>query len=78
VDSQNISSKNLTVIIEPFIISLANCRNRILNQRIKDSVIIPLLENNVTVEVDGAKSAANEPRGKYDLLRDEEIRKLID
>jgi hypothetical protein len=38
----------LASILEPFLYSIANCRNKILVQRIIEKIFTPLLENNVT------------------------------
>jgi hypothetical protein len=50
VDALEISYKNLAAILDPFLYSVANCRNKILVQRIVDKIFMPLLENNVTEE----------------------------
>jgi hypothetical protein len=49
-DATGISYTNLTGILEPFLHSVANCRNKILIQRIVDKIFTPILENNVTRE----------------------------
>jgi len=47
-DSLNISLENLASMLEPFLYALANCRNKILVNRIIERVFEPLLENNIT------------------------------
>jgi hypothetical protein len=48
VDGEEISFKNLSSVLEPFLNGISNCRNRILVQRIKEKIFMPLLENNIT------------------------------
>jgi hypothetical protein len=48
-DSLNISLVNLGSILEPFLHALANCRNKILVNRVIEKVFEPLLENNITI-----------------------------
>ena len=48
---KDISTETLSSMLEPFLFSLARCRNRILAGRIKEKIFLPLLENNITLEV---------------------------
>lgn len=43
-------------MLEPFLFGLANCRNRIIINRIIEKVFEPLLENNVTTHPDSSDS----------------------
>lgn len=52
VDGKGISFKNIADILEPFLNTLANSRNSILVHRIKEKVFLPMLENNITPEVE--------------------------
>ncbi len=52
VDAEQISTVNLSLLLEPFLQSLSQCENVILTQRIKDKIFLPLLENNITPLVD--------------------------
>jgi hypothetical protein len=52
VDAEEISSVNLSLLLEPFLHSLSTCENVILTQRIKEKIFLPLLENNITPVVD--------------------------
>jgi len=59
-DALGISYVALTAILEPFLYSVANCRNKILIQRIVEKIFTPLLENNVTSEVKEASESEEE------------------
>ena len=48
VDATEISYRNLAALLEPFLHAVANCRNKILIQRINERVFMPLMENNTT------------------------------
>jgi len=48
VDKEGISCDDLSSILEPFIFACARCQNSILVNRIKEKVILPLLECNIT------------------------------
>jgi len=52
VDSEDISFMNLSSILEPFLYAMARCRNRVLVDRIKERIFIPILENNVTQDME--------------------------
>lgn len=54
VDSENISFQNLAGLLQPFLSAIANCKNRILIQRLDEKVFSPLLENNITPEAKGS------------------------
>jgi len=47
-DSSDISYKNLSSLLEPFLFALGHSTNKIITQRIIEKVFTPLLENNVT------------------------------
>lgn len=48
VDGLEISTVNLSNLLDPFLLSLSTCENVILVQRIKEKIFLPLLENNIT------------------------------
>jgi hypothetical protein len=48
VDKDGISLENLSSILEPFLYAMANCKNRILLDRISEKIFTPILENNTT------------------------------
>jgi hypothetical protein len=52
VDGEEISFKHLSSVLDPFLNGLANCRHRILVQRIKEKIFLPLLENNITPTIE--------------------------
>ncbi len=93
VDAQNISYKNLSDLLSPFLAALGSCKNRTLNQRILEKVFSPLLENNITPEnasseddTDDSSSEINyDPKlgkyvdgGKLPPKTQKEIQKMID
>ena len=47
-------------MLDPFLSGLANCRHRILVQRIKDKIFLPLLENNITPTIKESDSSEDE------------------
>lgn len=49
--------------------AVSYCRNRILVQRIIDKILIPLLENNVTVNHESEKEEEEEEEINYDPKR---------
>ena len=49
VDREDLSCDNLSYLLDPFLYAMAHCRNRILVNRIKEKIFMPLLENNVTL-----------------------------
>ncbi|CDW79764.1 ribosomal rna processing protein 1 homolog b-like [Stylonychia lemnae] len=89
-DSLNISLTNLGSILEPFLYAVANCRNKILVNRIVERVLEPLLENNVTVQETSDSEEEEEitnydPKlgkyidgGKLNPKTQREIQKMID
>ena len=56
VDAEDISYKNLAKLLEPFLVTLGNCKNNILLQRLLEKVFGPLLENNTTPDSDDNSS----------------------
>lgn len=60
VDAQEISCSNLSLILEPFLYSVAHCKSRILIERIIEKIFTPLLENNVTEEVHESEESEEE------------------
>lgn len=52
-------------MLEPFLYGLANCKNRIIINRIIEKVFEPLLENNVTNHAESSDSE-DETTGFYD------------
>jgi hypothetical protein len=86
-DSHDISLVHLSQILEPFLYSVANCRNKILIQRIVDKIFMPLLENNVTIHQETDESEEEEvinydekwvDGGKMSKKTLKEVQKLID
>ena len=47
-DGENISYIHLAALLQPFLHTLGNCKNRIMLNRIVEKVFGPVLENNVT------------------------------
>jgi hypothetical protein len=70
VDGEEISSKNISKVLDPFLNGLANCRHRILVQRIKDKIFFPLLENNITPTIKDSDSSDNEEDNKINDKKD--------
>jgi hypothetical protein len=89
VDSQDISTSQLSSLLEPFLFAMSRCSNKILCLRIKERVFLPLLENNITPvleEEDEVKEvkAGDEgaPKkwhdgGKYSVQMQKEIEKMV-
>lgn len=85
-DAKDISYTNLATILEPFLFAVANCRNKILVQRIIDRIFLPILENNVTVEQINSEGEEEEidyarkwvDGGKMSKKTEREVRKLVE
>lgn len=60
VDSENISFMNIANLLSPFLQTLANCRNRMLIERIKEQIFMPILENNITPEQENGEESEEE------------------
>ncbi len=89
-DATDISNKSLSSILEPFLHTVANGRNKILTMRIIERVFTPLLENNVTHKEEASSDSEEEvinydpKKGKYidggkmNPKTQREVQKLID
>lgn len=54
---------NLAALLDPFLAAIAQCRNGVLVQRIKDKIFLPLLENNITADdIEEESSKSNEEK----------------
>jgi len=46
--------------LEPFLYSLSKCSSSVLVQRIRDQILLPILENNITLEVKESEDEVEE------------------
>ena len=53
-------------MLEPFLFAVANSRNNILVQRIKEKVFWPLLENNITPVIEDEEEEGEEDSKQID------------
>ena len=51
-DGAEISYESISILLEPFLKTLANSPNIMILSRIKEKIFTPILENNITLEED--------------------------
>jgi hypothetical protein len=77
VDAQEISYVNLAALLEPFLFAVANCRNKILVQRIIERIFSPILENNITILNDEDSENKDEDQNE-EINYDPKLGKWVD